>query len=85
MTTNDNDSDNSVRTGSRCQDSEYLQERVIKAAEQMVTAALSFLRNAVMSKSDDAATSFAEMRIALIRCSAANNVWTQHRAEDGCS
>jgi hypothetical protein len=38
-----------------------------------------------MSKSDDAATSFAEMRIALIRCSAANNVWTQHRAEHGCS
>jgi hypothetical protein len=84
MTTND--SDDSVRAaGSRCEDSEYLQERVIKAAEQMVTAALSFLRNAVMSRSDDAATSFAEMRIALIRCSAANNVWIQHRAEHGCN
>lgn len=76
---------NPVRTaGTRCEDGEYLHEMAIKAADQMVASALSFQRNVVMSKIDDAATSFAEMRMALIKCSTANQVWSQHRAEHGC-
>ncbi|HEX4134541.1 MAG TPA: hypothetical protein VHY84_08035 [Bryobacteraceae bacterium] len=70
---------------SACDDGEYFQEMVIRAAEQMMSAARSFLRNAVISKSNGAVTSLAEMRIALIRCSAANKVWTRHLAEHACN
>jgi hypothetical protein len=63
------------------EDGEYFQEMVVKAAEQMMSAARSFLCSAAISKSDGVITSLAEMRIALIRCSAAAEVWTQHLAE----
>ena len=63
------------------EDGEYFQEIVVKAAEQMMSAARSFLRGAAISNNEVAATSLAEMRIALIRCSAANKVWTQHLDE----
>lgn len=56
----------------------------MKAAEQMVISTLSFLRNLVASRSDDAVTNFAEMRRAMIRCSATSNVWTQHLTDHGC-
>jgi hypothetical protein len=79
-----NESNPAQTAGSRCEDGEYLHQMAIKAADQMVTAALAFQRNVAMSKVDDAATSFADMRMALIKCSTANQVWSQHLAEHGC-
>jgi hypothetical protein len=68
-----------------CEESKRIREMVIKASERLVAATLAFQSDVVMAKSEDAARSSAEMRAAMARCIAANNLWEQHRSEHGCS
>lgn len=70
--------------GSRCAESETIRESVLKAAEQVVAAALSFQSDVALAKADDAAQSFTAMRVAVIKCDAASGLWSRHRAEHGC-
>jgi len=78
------DSNSVPVAGQWCEESEGIREMVLEAADQMVAAALSFQRDVAMSKGDAASASAAEMRVAMIKCAAANNIWGQHRAEHGC-
>jgi hypothetical protein len=70
--------------GLRCAESESIRETVLKAAEQVVAAALSFQSDVALAKIEDAAASFTAMRVAVIKCDAASSLWSRHRAEHGC-
>jgi hypothetical protein len=71
-------------SGCRCAESETIRESVLKAAEQVVAAALSFQSNVALAKNEDAALSFSAMRVAVIKCDAASSLWSRHPAEHGC-
>jgi hypothetical protein len=68
----------------RCEESESLREYLLKAAERVVAAALLFQSDVALAKSEDAGLSLSAMRVAVIKCDAANGLWNRHRVEHRC-
>lgn len=79
-----NGSNSSPVTEARCGENECIRETLLQAAEQMIAAALSFQRDVAMSKGHAAAASAVDMRVAMLKCLAVNNLWSQHREDHGC-
>jgi hypothetical protein len=78
------DAASTAAQGARCEESEILHECVLKAAERVVALALSFQSDVALAKSEDAELSLTAMRLAVIKCSAANSLWNRHRTEHRC-